>query len=574
MTEQEDKEKKSREQELKDYVIQVDTDLETDVAARLYGLSTNVGSRGGLKSVGYKVLREFFEGDQWNKAKPNGGIMRTYNYCATTVFNYTAFLAGEPPEFDVPPADITDEISVAVAETQEEYLIEVLKQNSFSIQWEESVMVGSELGDSYFIGPFYNKSEKRIWFSMVKKPEFIRPIFSTRDYNEIVGFIHHYRVTKAKAEELWGDKIIEKDITLNPTRTSTDGTISDAEQYQMEMIDVMQYWDKDKMILMLGDSTGKNVIDYDEHHWGFVPLLYVKNIIHPNYPHGISDIETMLDAQVEYNESASYASDVLRAEALPHIFGKNLDISEFSSGVAQIIDTGDDSELFGNPMAGSSAPWELHTQNRQKDIYGLSGINEIMYGGPRVREATGRALSVLMQGVQNRIKGRQERWRVALKHLAAGILRLTELYVPGGKELVQGRYEVDIFFPSTLMRNVAEEINKFNNKLQSQTTTMKNIGVPSPVREKKLIIKELDDKKMAIEISRNAQLSIQLEQILADMQAAKQQREGQAQGGEQPEGEPGENPTSAQGVPTSTQAGPEGAVNQSSQQGGAPPMVS
>ena len=562
------------EQTLKDYVIRVDADLETDVSARLYGLRTNLGDRGGLKSAGYKVLREFFEGDQWNKSKPHGGVMRTYNYCATTVFNYTAFLAGEPPEFDVPPEDITDEISVAIAEAQEEYLYEVLKQNRFSIQWEESVMVGSELGDSFFIGPFYNPNEKKIWFSMVKKPEYIRSIFSTRDYNEITGFIHHYRVTQAKAEELWGDKIIERGIKLNPTRLSTSSTVSEAESYQMEMVDIMQYWDANYMILMIGDSTGKNVIDYSEHNHGFVPLIYVKNIIHPNYSHGISDLETMLDAQVEYNESASYASDVLRAEALPHIFGKNLDISEFSSGVAQIIDTGDESEVFPNPMAGSSAPWEMHTQNRQKDIYGLSGINEIMYGGPRVREATGRALSVLMQGVQNRIKGRQERWRIALKQLTAGILRLTELYVPGGKELVQGRYEVDIFFPSTLMRNVSEEINKFQGKLQSQTTTMKNIGIPSPMREKKLMIKELDEPKMAIEISRNAQLSIQLEQILAEMQAAKQQ--AQAGPGGQPQlqdGEEGEQPVSAPGVPQGTPVSSEGAVNQSAQQGGAPSMV-
>lgn len=565
---------KMTEEELKDYVIRVDSDLETDVATRLYGLSTKLGDRGGLKSVGYKILREFFEGDHWNKAKPHGGIMRTYNYCATTVFNYTAFLAGEPPEFDVPPDDITDEISVAIAEAKEEYLKEVLEQNKFSIQWEESVMIGSELGDSYFIGPFYNPAEKKIWFSMVRKPEFIRPIFSTRDYNEIVGYIHHYRVTVAKAMELWGDKLIERGITLNPSKISTTSTVSEAEQYQMEMVDIMQYWDKKYMIMMVGDSTGKNVIDYEEHDWGFVPLIYVKNIIHPNYPHGISDIETMLDAQVEYNESASYASDVLRAEALPHIFGKNLDISEFNSGIAQIIDMGDDSEVFPNPMAGSSAPWELHTSNRQKDIYGLSGINEIMYGGPRVREATGRALSVLMQGVQNRIKGRQERWKIALKQLTAGILRLTELYVKGGRELVQNRYVVDIFFPSTLMRNVSEELNKFNGKIQSQTTTMKNVGIPSPSREKKLMKNELEDDKMAIEISRNPQLTIQLDQMIEEMAAAKQQREAGAQAGQPPINEegvnqPGENPVSAKGVPIATGAGP----NQSGQGGGVPPIV-
>jgi len=562
------------EEELKDYVIQVDTDLETDVTTRLYGISTKLSERGGKKLVGYKILRDFFEGDQWNKAKPGGGTMRTFNYCATTVFNYTAFLAGEPPEFDVPPVDITDEIDVAVSEAKEEYLVEVLKQNDFYAQWEESVMVGSLLGDSFMIGPFYNKQENRIWFSMVKKPEFIRPIFSSTNYNELTGFIHHYRVTEEKAMELWGDKVVERGIELKPTNLSTNPVSDGSENtYQYPMVDVIQYWDKKNMLLMLEDSIGKRVIDSDEHNWGFVPLQYVKNMVHPNYPWGISDIDTMLDAQVEYNEAASYASDVLKAAALPHIFGRNLAISEFSAGIAQIIDTGDESEIFPNPMANMNAPWEMHLQSRQKDIYGLSGINEIMYGGPRVREATGRALSVLMQGVQNRLKGRQERWRIALRQLVAGIFRLTELYVKGGKELVQGEYDVDIFFPSTLMRNVAEEINKFNGKLQSQTTTMKNLGVPSPVREKKLMIKELENDKMSIEISRNPQLQMQLEQMKAEQaakEAAQASGEPQLQEGEN---QPGDNPTSAKGVPQGTKVSAEGANNQQAARGGAPPTV-
>jgi len=380
-------------------------------------------------------------------------------------------------------------------------------------------MVGSELGDSFIIGPFYNKNTKQIWFAPVKNPEQIRPMFSTRDYNELVGFIHHFRLTEAKARMIWGDAL--EGVELSPYLSGKVG------ESQTQMLDVVQYWDDKEMILLLGggDNTtaGSMILDYDEHNWGFIPLQYVRNIIDPNGPFGISDMEIMLDAQVEYNESASYTSDVLRAAALPHIFGKNLEISEFTAGTAQILDLGDESEVFANPMAGISAPWETYGASRQKDVWGLSGINEIMYGGPRVREATGRALSVLMQGVQNRIRGRQERWKLALQDLVAGIFRLMEIYVPGGKDLVQGQYGIDIFFPSTLVRNVAEEINKFNSKLQSQTTTMKNMGVPSPTREKKLINKELQDPITMAEISRNPGLQMQLMQQLQQQQ----QQEGQ-----------------------------------------------
>lgn len=552
------------EQELKTYVTSLDSDLEEDVSLRLYGISSKISSRGGYKFVGYQILRDFFEGDQWTYAKPNNTTMRTYNFCATTVYNYTAFLAGSPPEFDVPPDDITDDIEVATAEAKEEYLSKIMEQNQFPIQFEESVLVGSELGDSFIIGPFYNKQEKKIWFAPVRKPEYIRPIFSNRDFNELVGFIHHYRVTKDKAMELWGDKIVARKITLQPEKTVEPG------EHQMEMVDVIQYWDKKYMLLMLGDSSGNKVIDSDEHNWGFVPLIHVRNQLHPNYAWGVSDIEGMLDAQIEYNEAASYTSDVLRAAALPHIFGRNLSISEYNAGVAQIIDTGDESELFPNPMSGMTAPWEMYLNSRQADIWSLSGINEIVYGGSRVREATGRALSVLMQGVQNRIKGRQERWAVALKHLVAGIFRLTELYVKNGKDLIQGKYEVNIFFPSTLMRDVQQEINKFNFKLQSQATTMKNLGVPSPVRETKLIKKELDDNQLMVEVSKNPALHLQIAQMA---QMAQQQAAANRAGGPMlNEGEnQGEQPMAAPGAPSGASAG--GAVQQAAQRSGAPAVL-
>jgi hypothetical protein len=537
-----------RENVLSSWVDEIDTQLEGDVSNRLYGISSRITTRGGFRMAGYQNLRYFFDGDQWSAAKPSGGTMKTYNYCATTVFNYTAFMAGESPEFDIPPSDITDDVEVALAEQKELLLKTILDANQFSIMFEESVMVGSELGDSFIVGPFWNETKKKIWFAPVRRPEFIRPIFNAAGYNEIVGFIWHYRITRDRAMELYGDEIKKRKINLD------EAVGNDNEQEtSREMIDFMQYWDSEEMTTKLNG----HVVEYKNHKYGFVPLQYVRNIINPNYPFGISDIENMLDAQTEYNEAASYTADVLKAVAIPHIFGSNININEYEAGVAQIIDVGEDGTLFPNPMANLSAPWEVYLGSRQRDVFALSGVNEIMYGGARVREATGRALSVLMQGVQNRIRGRQERWRVALRHLAAGIFRLVEMYVEDGKELIQGNYDSDVFFPATLMRNVAQEIDKFNAKLQSMTTTMKNLGVPSPVREKKLMAKELEADPLMVEISRNPMLQIQLKQLVAQSQVMPGQPMGGGEATPGPEGSAQEmgaigeeaRPRAARGVP-------------------------
>jgi hypothetical protein len=201
-------------------------------------------------------------------------------------------------------------------------------------------------------------------------------------------------------------------------------------------------------------------------------------------------------------------------------------------------------------------------------------ISEIFYGGAMTAKATGRALSVLLQGVNNKVKLKQQVWKVALKELNANILHLIEEYVPEAKKLIQGRYKTDIFFPSILIRDVNEEINKFNMKLQSQYTTMKNLGIPAPKEEQKVMKKEWEDESLMIEISRSPQMRLQLQQMM-------EQKIAEAKMGQQGPGGPtlsegdggagntkGESsPMASPGVPQQSPTSPEGAIAQKSFRG-------
>ena len=127
--------------------------------------------------------------------------------------------------------------------------------------------------------------------------------------------------------------------------------------------------------------------------------------------------------------------------------------------------------------------------------------------------------------------------------------------------LIQNWYKVDIFFPSVLIRNVTEEINKFNMKLQSLETTMKNIGIPSPRDEIKKMVNEWENTPLMLEISRNPQLRLQVQEMI------RSQQEQQLAGGGGPmlqegENDPGEQPASAEGVPIQSPSSAEGAVAQ------------
>ena len=183
-------------------------------------------------------------------------------------------------------------------------------------------------------------------------------------------------------------------------------------------------------------------------------------------------------------------------------------------------------------------------------------------------KATGRALSVLLQGVNNKVKLKQQDWKVALKTLNANILHLVEEYAPASKKIIQGYYKTDVFFPSILIRDVNEEINKFNMKLQSQYTTMKNLGIPAPKEEQKVMKKEWEDTSLMIEISRSPQMRLQIQEMMAQAVASRGE-EGPAKGAMLSEGDGGagntgeeSSPMSAPGVPQQSPTSPEGAVAQ------------
>jgi len=540
-------------EDLRKFVIRKKTELENDKNIRQSGVVGKTGKN--LKYAGYDTLRDFFDGDQWSYVPEEGGSMRVYNYIFTTVINYTAFMTNEPVEFDVPPAEITDPIEVERAERKEEILSGILTDNKFSLQFENAVMGGSMLGDSFMVGPFWDAKRKRIKFSYVRKPENIRPIFDSDDYLTIVGYIHDYYMPKEEVMFLYGEKITAKGISLPETPVGSNNNPRYGENTSQNMVHLMQYWDDTYTAIYVNEQE----IYFEQHNWGFVPIVHVPNIPHPTRWWGISDVEHILDTQMEYNEKNSDISDIIKGDAYPTIFGKNLSPAQVQGGVMSLIDVGDDAEIIPDPRRGKPSSLEQVVSDRQQDVYRLSGLNEIVYGGAGVRQATGRALSVIMQSVNNRIKGRQERWRIALQELCKNIFILLERYVPNSKEVIGDTYTVDIFFPSSLLRNVTDEINKFSRKLQSRYTTMKNLGVPSPKDEEALMQKELvTDSQLQAQVQAQAQMI--LNQVMTQMQG---QQGTPNQDATLNEGEnQGENPAAVAGVSEQSPSSPEGAVAQ------------
>lgn len=562
--------------ELARYVSEMDATLRLDWTRRVYGDGTYSG---------YKTLRDFYKGKQWSFRKEGGGTMRTYNYVYTIVENMTAFLTNEPPQMSCPARDIADPIERAIAEGKTKLLDAIHEDNYVSLVFQKAVRTGSITGDAFIFGaiPTFKTNEagekefEAIRYWNIEKPETIRVIWKDENFAEIGGFIKQYRISVAMAKKMFAEEIAASKVIVQEDKDVENP--SENQTTEVPMMTVKEYWDESEYLLMFG-VTNKPV-HYIKHDWNFVPLQYVPNIHLPGEPKGTSDIEHELDPQQEYNERASDLADIIKEVSRPAYWGKNLDnLTEMRSGQIVVYQVGDDGEINAMPKAGSLQGLENYLEDRKNDMISLSGLNQVLYPGSQTLQATGRALSVVMQGVNNKIALRKEWWIKAFKELNKSILFLAEIYIPDAKMLIDGYYKTDVFISSVLLRSVSDEINKFQAKIQSLTTTQHNVGIQNPSEEQKLMKEELQDEILATEIAKQPGL---LHQILAErvqtmnatggMSAANQAGINGAPAGiaTESENDAAERPQSGRGV--ASPVSPEGAIRQKAARAGASTQI-
>ena len=567
-----------RAKELREHCQQMEAELRIDWTRRVYG--------DGVYS-GYSVLRDFYKGKQWSYKKEGGGTMRTYNYCYTIVENLTAFLTNEPPQISCPPRVIDDPFERVLAEGRTKVLNAIHIDNNIGLVFQRAVRTASINGDSFIFGaiPVFKTNDKgektfdRIRYWNVERPETIRVIWRDDNFNEIAGFIKYYRVPVSMAKRLFKEEIEKSGLVIRGERDTVNTTV--VEPTGLEMVTVKEYWDEREYLLMF--NSDNKIVHYVRHDWGFVPLHYIPNMHLPGEPKGTSDLEHELDPQQEYNERASDLADIIKEVAKPTYWGRNLDnLTEVRSGQIVIYQVGDDGDIQAMPKSGQTVAVERYLHDRKRDIIALSGLNEVLYPGSQVLQATGRALSVIMQGVNNKISLRKGWWEKAFKELNTQILFLAEIHIPQAKFLIGGFYKTDVFISSVLLRSVSDEINKFQAKVQSLTTTQHNVGIQNPSEEQKLMKQELEDPILATEIARQPGL---LHQILQERIAAANQAAGAGadmgglggiQGGTPPiategDNEPGMNPSAFAGQ--ASPVSPEGAHRQVAARAGASPLV-
>lgn len=570
--------KSPKEIELENYLASIDGQLATENSKFVNGDGVYVGSR---------RLREFYRGKQWDYKKKGGGKMRVYNYVFTVVENMTAFLANQPPEQNSIPRSLEDPVERVRSEQISRLLQEIHRANKMPIQFQKGARIGSLTGNTFIFGPIWDEFSKNIQYYTMEMPENVRPIWKDDNYNEMIGFTIETQLDLQLFKTRYADKLAERGIdaeALTPHNPGVghEGKSMLSSSYEKGLtsgntknITLVQYYDDEYYALRIKHGEKESfTIDFREHKYGFVPGYFIPNIHNPGSPNGTADGENILDAQVAYNEAKSDEEDIVHQVAYSALWGKNIDsYSLIQTGAGVMYSFNDEAEINAMPRSENPVVLNNFESAIQGDMINLSGQNQALYpGGARqVLGSTGRALSVLMQGINNKVSLRRDFWKFAFESLNRNILMLAEKKITGAKELISGNYATDVFISSVLLRDTTEEINKFNMKLQSMTTTQKNLGIPAPSEEQKLMKQEWQDPLIMAEIARQPALLMQI------IQGAVQEQLGanadQALLG-QGEGEPSEEqPASApqqRGVRTSS---PEGEVNARTQRETGAPLA-
>ncbi len=528
-------------------------DTKSDLLMRVNGVGAKRGSS-GKQFAGYNTLEQFYRGDQWDHDEPPGASQKTDNYCAVIVDNLSSLIFDDSPEINCPTDDPLDDILELKAEMKEKLIWKVWKDNDYEVEFDEWSKQGSLYGDSFMKGPFMEKvgkngklvaptepGEWKIRFSKIENPSSISLIFSDSTYKKLLGFIQTDRISLSKALRLYGAVAEKKGIKIVASVSSTMSPVSGIinELSNIPMVDVSEMWLEDSMSIFINEKN----LDYYEHNWGFVPLQYVKNNYVPNYPYGKSDLEDVLDPQLSHNRTNNDLANLLKWISSVNMWGKNLEgMQALVAGLSRIYNVPEDGELHAFEKTGDPYITNTYVAQRRSAIVEISGVSESLLSSSQLSNASGKALALAFQGTIRKLNPRAKRYRTALQHLNANILRLYEIYFPETKKIIEGDYRNEVYLPTTLIRNIVDTINKFQSGLISQTTAMREAGVAQPKLERKMMAKDLEDPVLGPQVARQPSL---LPQLQPDQNTQ----------GEQPIPAPGNAPA----------AGQEGAVNSNNQ---------
>lgn len=382
------------------------------------------------------------------KGHPNA----VFNYAGKTAKKIAYGLANNPPNVTFPARKLVSEdfreIERIRAQAVEEFTDDVLDKNSFWLKaYRRSCFNQVTMGDAAIkCYPEKDGEEWVIRMTSLEKMDNIMVAWRGDDVHQYDAVIVEEERTIKSIEDEFGIKIPEKMAHTKKQKdkaTSNDGSAW-AEDKQWDgtpglptgentapSVTLAEYDDKDYYCLLVGSEIIQYVIKDDKTYPKIPFWTIIHNIPQPRSPWSISDIDDMMDPQIEFNEASNEERSYIRVGANQRYVAINMEdfdpesIKAGSGGVI-FVDSPDGSARF-EPLAANVNTFPVDSYiNRVRDTMYDMGVPKVTFGAGGAD--SGRSKAIDYQSLVELIDFKHDAWELALREIFKKIQQYGDFY--------------------------------------------------------------------------------------------------------------------------------------------------
>ena len=427
----------------------------------------------------YRVRKNFYNGDQASYTTVVGRVIKekkghanaVYNYVGKTATKIGYGLANNPPKVTIPARSIVGLDFVAAERTRaqgvEDFVAEVFKRNRF---WKRHYRRGCfnqvVMADAALKTWPFNKGtkEKPIWELKIVSHENIESLLvgwraddpSEFDYviAEIDTSIQSLKEqfdldvpeVLADTPKAGGSNANSNWSGSNQWNTKSGGTSATLPtgKTNVPTVKLIEYDDQNVYALKLKTGSGSKLIQLAFKDGVSFPKVkfwvMVPNIPNPNSPWSISDIDCMVDPQIEFNETSNEERDYIRVGAKQRFVAYNMDefdpesVKTESGGVIFVNSPMGDADFKALQTNVNIFPSQQFLQRTRDVLYDL-GIPKVVYGSSGAD--SGRSKSIDYQSMIDLVIFKRDAWELALDQLIEKIQVMAHFYFKDSQDIFE-----------------------------------------------------------------------------------------------------------------------------------------
>lgn len=273
------------------------------------------------------------------------------------------------------------------------------------------------------------------------------------------------------------------------------------------MARVTNLWTDEVNVVLINDK----MVQFTYHEFGFNPIKIGRNIHNPGQVWSKSDIDDLIDPQIEYNEAQNDVRAFIRTGVNQKFRAHNMpdfDPESLKTGSGQVIYTEDDETFDPIPVNVNTFPADQYITRVERMMHKL-GVPEVALGAGAGAGASGRSRAIDFQSFVDIVINKQQQWELVLEEVSEAVQILGNKYFapkkgvnfftgPDGQfEVREIRFDWTDILPITQSDKQVDVINKKNARMISLRTALSEMGYADPDTEISRIKTEWKDKELA-----------------------------------------------------------------------------